>query len=64
MFKEAKDLCLEYFNFQKNILYVVNIVTQTKTKNIQDDGRRTKAFFVQQLIVEKKTYLLWKHFCR
>lgn len=58
MFKEAKDLCLEYFNFQKNILYVVNIVTQTKTKNIQDDGRRTKAFSVEQLIVEKETYLL------
>ena len=58
MLKEAKDLCLEYFNFQKNILYVVNIVTQTKTKNIQDDGRRTKAFSVEQLIVEKETYLL------
>ena len=58
MFKEAKDLCLEYFNFQKNILYVVNIVTQTKTKNIQDDRRRTKVFSVEQLIVEKETYLL------
>lgn len=36
------------FDFKKNVLFVVNILTLTKTKNTLTDVSRTKASFVKQ----------------